>query len=466
MKIKFIGAAREVTGSKHLISVNGKNVLLDCGLFQGHRKEADAKNRHFPFNPEDIDAVILSHAHMDHSGLLPLLVKGGFDGPIFSTFATRDLCNYMLADSAFIQEREAEYLNKKRERKGQEKIEPLYTAEDVMPTMNLFYSVGYHKSFDVVEGVRATFFDAGHILGSAQVFIEIEDKENGKKHRLSFTGDLGRKNLPILRDPEILPASDFLISESTYGNRFHKSILNVGEIMAELVGKVARRGGKIIIPAFSLERTQEVVYHLNRLWQEKAIPANIPVYVDSPLSGNLTQVFAEHPECFDKDVSNEFLENRINPFGFGTLKYIRDVEQSKALNTMKGPMIIISASGMCEHGRVLHHLKNNIEDSRNMVMIVGYQAENTLGRKLVDGLQVVNIFGKPHKVNCEVVVVDAFSGHADRSDLLYYLGHVDQLQQTFLVHGEENQGLRFCEILKESGFDNVHVPHPLQEFEF
>jgi len=464
MKLTFIGAAREVTGSKHLITVNGKKILLDCGLFQGKRKESDAKNRHFPFDPKEIDAVVLSHAHMDHSGLLPLLVKEGFDGPIFCTFATRDLCSYMLQDSAYIQEREAEYLNKKRERKGEDPIEPLYTIDDVVPTMNLFYGIGYHKPFHVCDGVKGYFFDAGHILGSAQVHLEIDDKETGKKRTLSFTGDLGRKNLPILKDPEILPKSDFLISESTYGNRFHKSILNVGDILEENIKKVCKRGGKIIIPAFSLERTQEVVYHLNKLWQEQRIP-DFPIYVDSPLSGNLTEVFAAHPECYDEETSQEFIKNRINPFGFGRLKYIRDVEESKALNHRNGPMIIIAASGMCEHGRVLHHLKNNIEDSRNMVMIVGYQAAYTLGRKLIEKLEVVNIFGKPYRVKSEVIVVDAFSGHADRSDLLFYLGQIDGLQKTFIVHGEENQGLRFSDILTESGFQDVSVPMPLEEFE-
>ncbi len=464
MKITFGGAAREVTGSKHLIEVNGKKVLLDCGLFQGHRKEADEKNRHFPFNPKEIDAVILSHAHMDHSGLLPLLVKQGFSGPIYTTFATPDLCNHMLADSAFIQEREAEYMNKKRSRDGEPKVEPLYTMEDVMETLNLFYGVNYDKCYYVTEGVKACFFEAGHILGSAQIHLQIHDKKKDERYTLAFTGDLGRKNLPILRDPAYLPPSDFIISECTYGNRFHESILNVGDILAEHINRVCRRGGKIIIPAFSLERTQEVVYHLNMLWKEKKIP-EFPIYVDSPLSGNVTEVFAAHPECFDRETSQEFIMNRLNPFGFGSLKYTSSVQESKALNFQKGPMIIVSASGMCEHGRVLHHLKNNIEDSRNMVMIVGYQAEHTLGRKLVDGLEVVNIFGKPYRVKAEVQIIDPFSGHADRSDLLDYLGRIKDVKKTFLVHGEENQGLIFADILRESGFEEVHVPHRLQEFE-
>lgn len=465
MKLKFIGAAREVTGSKHLIEVNGKKVLLDCGLFQGRRKEAEEKNRHFPFNPAEIDAVILSHAHMDHSGLLPLLVKEGFKGPIYTTFATRDLCNHMLQDSAFIQAREAEYINKKKLKKGEAPIEPLYTLEDVMATMELFYGVGYGKCYYVVDGVKACFFDAGHILGSASIHLQIHDRDQEQRYTLGFTGDLGRKNLPILRDPQLMPPCEFIISESTYGNRFHKSILNVGDIVAEHITKVCARGGKIIIPAFSLERTQEIVYHLNKLWQQKRIP-NFPIYVDSPLSGNVTEVFAAHPECFDKETNQEFIDNRLNPFGFGCLRYVRDVQESKSLNTQKGPMIIISASGMCEHGRVLHHLKNNIEDPRNMVMIVGYQAQNTLGRKLINQMEVVNIFGQPYRSKAEVVVVDAFSGHADRSDLLDYLGQVKGLKKTFLVHGEENQGLIFSEILRESGFQEVYVPQPLQEFEF
>jgi metallo-beta-lactamase family protein len=466
MKLKFIGAAREVTGSKHLLEINGKKVLLDCGMYQGRRREAAEKNQHFPFDPKQIDVVVLSHAHMDHAGLLPLLTKNGFEGPIYTTFATRDLCEYMLADSAYIQEREAEYLNSKEKRKdlNAPEIEPLYTIEDVEKTMEQFVGVNYHKSFQVTDGVHATFFDAGHILGSAQIYLEIEDREKSTRFAMSFTGDLGRKNLPILRDPEILPPSKYLISECTYGNRFHKSVLNIDEVLEEMINKVAARGGKIIIPAFSLERTQEVVFHLNLLWQQNKIP-EMPIYVDSPLSGNITEVFAGHSECFDEQTRREFIDNRINPFGFGRLQYIRDVEESKSLNGQKTPMIIIAASGMCEFGRVLHHLRNNIEDARNMVLIVGYQAENTLGRKLIDKLPVVNIFGKPYRVQAEVQVVDAFSGHADRSDLIFHHSQIKGLEQTFLVHGEESQGLTFCDILKELGYKEVFVPNPLEEFE-
>lgn len=464
MKLKFIGAARQVTGTKHMIQVNGKTILLDCGMFQGHRKEADALNRHFPFNPKEIDAVVLSHAHIDHSGLLPLLVKGGFNGPIFSTFATRDLCNYMLADSAYIQSRESEYLNEKKRRKGEGVIEPMYTMDDVNATMQLFVGLAYNREFFVEEGVRATFFDAGHILGSATIHLQIHDKNDGTHQTLGFTGDLGRKNLPILRDPQPFPACNFMISESTYGNRFHKSILNVGDILAKEINKVCKRGGKMIVPAFSLERTQEVVYHLNKLYQEKKIP-EFPIYVDSPLSGNLTSVFTAHPECFDKEICEEFINNRKNPFGFGRLRYTTSVQESKELNFQKGPMMIISASGMCEHGRVLHHLKNNIEDPRNMVMIVGYQAQNTLGRKMIEGYKMVNIFRKPYHLKAEVMVIDPFSGHADRSDLLDYLGQIKDLKKTFLVHGEEEDGLKFADVLRESGFKEVYMPFPLEEFE-
>ncbi|MBU2260229.1 MBL fold metallo-hydrolase, partial [Patescibacteria group bacterium] len=380
MKIKFCGAAGEVTGSQHLIEVNGKKILLDCGMFQGRRKKADAKNRKFLFDPKKIDAVILSHAHIDHSGRLPLLAKGGFDGPVYSTFATRDLCNYMLLDGAYIQEKDAEYYNRKKRKKGEAPIEPLYTEEDAREILTRFVGVSYERCFVVTDGVVGCFYDAGHILGSAIVHLIIYDKKTKKHIKFGFTGDLGRKNIPILQDPVVMPESDVLITETTYGNRLHKSVLDIEDKFAEIVNEVAKRNGKIIIPAFSLERTQEIVYYLNVLWKNKRIP-EIPIFVDSPLSGNVTEVFKSHPECFDEETYREFLDNNENPFGFGKLKYTHSVDESKALNNLKTPAIIISASGMCEYGRILHHLKNNIEDKRNAVLIVGYQAEHTLGRK-------------------------------------------------------------------------------------
>jgi len=465
MKITFAGASGgEVTGSKHLLHVNGKKILLDCGMFQGRRKEADKKNRNLGFNPAELDAVILSHAHIDHSGLLPLLTKGGFKGPIFTTHATRDLCNYMLADSAYIQEREIEWLKKKKKKIGQEIPEPLYTMIDAENALSFFQSVNYEQSFVVTEGVVASFYDAGHILGSALIHLIIHDKETGKYTKLCFTGDLGRRNLPILRDPQAIPETDILISETTYGNRLHANILTVEEDLAVVVNKVCEQGGKLIIPSFALERAQEIVYYLNLLHKKKKIP-EIPIYVDSPLSGNVTEVFRSHPECYDKKTFNEFIDDDQNPFSFASLTYTRSVEESKALNNKRGPMIIISASGMCEHGRIVHHLKNNIESSKNIVLIVGYQAAHTLGRRLVEGNKQVNIFGDPYKVRAKIYVMDAFSAHADRSDLLEYIGRIEGLKKIFLVHGESKQREAFSGALKENGFDDVYLPAYKEEVE-
>jgi len=462
MKILFGGAAGEVTGSKHLITFNGKKILLDCGMFQGHRKEVDEKNRHFFWNPEEIDAVILTHAHMDHSGLLPYLTKNGYTGPIYTTHATRDLCNYMLLDSAYIQEREIEWLKKKK--KKLDVKDPLYVTEDAEKTLQQFYAVNYEQSFVVTEGVVASFYDAGHILGSSLVHLIFYDKETKKHLRLCFTGDLGRRGLPILRDPQDIPPTDILLTETTYGNRLHAALDTVQEDLAAIVNQVAKAGGKLIIPAFALERTQEIIYHLN-LINKKNLTPKIPIYVDSPLAGNVTEVFRGHMECFDKKTSEEFIENGDNPFGFNELHYTRSVEESKSLNEKSGPMIIISASGMCEHGRVLHHLRNNIDDPKNVVLIVGYQAKNTLGRKLVEGNKSVNIFGESYPVRASVYVMDAFSGHADRSDLLDYISRVKELKQIFLVHGEETQLHAFKGALEQNDYKNIHIPSYGEEVE-
>jgi len=370
----------------------------------------------------------------------------------------------MLCDSAFIQEREIEYLKKKKKIAPGETAEPLYTMEDAEEVLALFHSVGYEQSFVVADGVVASFYDAGHILGSASVHLILFDKKSKKHLKVAFTGDLGRKGLPILRSPQVVPESDILISESTYGNRLHAAITTVDEDLAHVVNEVAKKGGRLIIPAFALERTQEIVYHLHRICHKKLAP-RIPVYVDSPLAGNLTEVFRGHPECFDKKTYEEFIEHGENPFGFNDLTYTRSVDESKALNEKRGPMIIISASGMCEHGRILHHLKNNLENPNNIILIVGYQAANTLGRKLVDGMKEVNIFGDPFKVKASVYVMDAFSGHADRSDLLDYVGKVEGLKKIFLVHGEETQLNSFKDALAQNGFDDVYIPEYGEEVE-
>ncbi len=464
MKLEFVGAAQEVTGSKHLIKVNGKKILLDCGMFQGRRKESAKKNREFGFDPKDIDAVVLSHAHIDHSGLLPLLVKQGFKGPIFCTHATRDLCHYMLLDSAYIQERDAEYMNKKKRKKGEPLVEPLYDTEDAKAALNQFYGIGYERTFVVEDGIAACFYEAGHILGSAVVHLIVYEKDKNKRTNIGFTGDLGRKNIPLLKDPQVLPKCDYFLTECTYGDRLHESVTDADEQLIKIVNDTYKKGGKLIIPAFSVGRTQEVVYRLNVAVKNGDIP-EFPIFVDSPLSGNITEVFSAHPECFDKETYKEFIDNRLNPFGFGRLKYISDVEESKKLNYHQGPCIIISASGMCEFGRILHHLKNNIEDHKNTVLIVGYQASHTLGRKLQEGQKVVNIFRESYNVRADIYTIDAFSAHADRSDLLDYVSRVEGVKKIFLVHGEKDQGFKFKDVLLESGYKNVEMPAPGDTFD-
>jgi metallo-beta-lactamase family protein len=460
MKIQFFGAVREVTGSRHVIEVNGKRIMLDCGLFQGHREESDAKNHDMTgIDPAKIDAVILSHAHIDHSGGLPYLVKNGFKGPIYSTFATRDLCNYMLMDSAYIQQKDAEYMNKRlqKKNKGKKPIEPLYTMEDAQQALTQFRGIGYEQAFTVEEGVICSFYDAGHILGSSLVHLIVYEKEKNLRYTFGFTGDLGRKGLPILRDPQMMPETEYLVTEHTYGDRLHEDISHIDTDLESVIKRTAKRGGKILIPAFSVERTQEIVYHLNILWQQKRIP-DMPVFVDSPLSANVTEVFRNHPECFDKETFMEFIEHAKNPFGFGRLQYTRSVEESKALNELKGPAIIIASSGMCENGRILHHLKNNIEDPKNTIMIVGFMAEGTLGRKIKEKQQIVNIFGEPYNLRAEVAVMDAFSGHADKNDLIDYISKIEGLKRIFLVHGEEEQGIKFRNLLLEKGYKDVILP--------
>lgn len=458
MKLTFYGAAREVTGSRHLLEVNGKKILLDCGMYQGHRKEAERRNHVFGFTPKEIDMVCLSHAHIDHSGALPRLVREGFSGPIYSTFATRDLCQFMLLDSAYIQEREAAYLNTHKKKKRQPDVEPEYTVEDANETIRHFNAIGYGKTQEIAPGVKMTLRNAGHILGSAQVFLEIDDQEDGKKKTLLFTGDLGRKNLPILKDPYQVESANYVMIEATYGNRLHESVTDIEDKMTKIINDTIGRGGKIIIPAFSLGRTQEIIYTLHRLFHAKRIPENLPIIVDSPLSGNLTEVFKAHPEDFDKEAHEEFIQNHDNPFGFGRVKYTTSVEESKALNENRLPMIIISASGMCEHGRILHHLRNNIEDPRNSILTVGFMAKNTLGRKIIEKEKEVNIFGEPYRLRAEVYVMDAFSGHADRSDLIDYLSKIKDIQKIILVHCEEEQGEAFKGYLAENGMEQVVLP--------
>ena len=465
MKIQFIGAARTVTGSQHLLFINGKKILLECGLFQGHRKDTYERNENFKYDPAEIDLMILSHAHIDHSGNIPNLVKNGYDGPIYATTATVDLCQIMLRDSAHLQERDIEWVNKKRKKKNQEPMEPLYTLEDVEKAMEQFIGIQYNRRFNLSPGVTVTFQDAGHILGSASILLEIEEN-GGRKIRLGFTGDIGRPVMPVIRTPDQLRDLDTIIMESTYGNRLHTPSEEVEEELAEVVRDIYDKSGKIIIPSFAVGRTQLLVYMLHKLFDQNRIP-EVPIYVDSPLAVNATNVFRAHPECYDRETYRVFLRNGEDPFGFKRLTYIHTVDESKALNETKEPMIIISASGMAEGGRILHHLANNVGNSKNLVLFVGYAAENTLARKIMDGEKEVNIFGEKSVINCKVKKMDYFSGHADQKELIDYLrlNHKNKLKNIFLVHGEESEAIPLQEKLLQSGYDNVLYPTSGEKFE-
>ncbi len=465
MEIKFIGAARTVTGSMHLIKANGKTFLLDCGLYQGKRKEAFELNRNFDsFDPREIDFVILSHAHIDHAGNIPSLIRKGFTGNIYSTFATRDLASVMLRDSGHIQEKDIEFVNKRRKKKGQNLFEPLYTELDAIHAIDHFVGVNYHREFEIDDNITLTFFDAGHILGSSIVFLTIN--ENGKIFNLGFSGDLGRPNLPVLKDPEKIPDVDIFICESTYGGRLHDNPKDSEEQLAAVIEKAIKQKGKIIVPAFSVGRTQEIVYALHKIF-ESGIVDRIPVYVDSPLSVNATEVFRMHPECFDNETA-QFLARHEDPFGFNKLNYISDVADSKKLNEIQGPCMIISSSGMCEAGRILHHLANNIGNQSTIILIVGYMAEHTLGRKLVNNENPINIFGDEYKLNAEVIVLNSFSGHADANELFNYCNFMDKdrIQKLFLVHGEFEQQEIFKKRLSGNGFKNVIIPEKGDSFTF
>ena len=457
MKITFYGAAKTVTGSQHLLEVAGKRILLDCGLSQGRRNESERLNREYGYEPASLDAVVLSHAHIDHSGKLPGLVKNGFKGMIFSTGATRDLAAIMLPDSAHIQQADAEYLNKKRAKEGLEPIEPLYDLEDALSAIEKFVSIPYSLSFPIFPGITLRFLEAGHILGSAQVELTLE--ENGKKRTLLYTGDLGRFDRPILRNPDLSSRPDFLITESTYGGRNHelqeKSLLDLEHV----VKRTSKRGGKLVIPAFSVGRTQEVLYFLNLLFVAGRLP-DIPVYVDSPLSFNATEVFKLHPEVYDKELRDLLYANH-SPFEFRNLHFVQNVRESKAINMMKEPMIIISASGMCENGRIRHHLKNNISDPRSTIVLVGFMAEHTLGRQIRERRETVNIFGEPHAVSAEIVDIDGFSAHADSDALMRYFHAVSEnVKQVAIVHGEEKSAEALSALIGRTSQAEVVIPEP------
>jgi metallo-beta-lactamase family protein len=464
VKLTFWGAARVVTGSMHHLTIDGRTYLLDCGQFQGRRKEAEARNRTFPFSCKDLSAVLLSHAHIDHSGNLPLLVKNGFHGPIYASPATADLCRPMLLDSATLQEKDAAFLNKRSLRRkslnlplagNDPLVEPLYKVEDAEATFPLFRPTPMHTPAGIGPGLSYQSFEAGHMLGSTCMLLELESQ--GRKVRLGFTGDLGRPGLPIIRDPEPLPPVDYLIMESTYGDRVHEPIQSVAAKLAAIVNRTYQRGGKMIVPAFAVGRTQQLVLMLHELINAKSIPP-FPIFVDSPLAVNVTEVFRKHPELFDENTAR-FLANHEDPFGFRRLTYVRDVNQSKALNDLHGPFMIISASGMCEGGRILHHLKNNVGDSRNTILLTGYQAENTLGRKIKERWEQVPIFGEPMRLRADVQELDALSGHADREEMLAWIKPLAPgLKKIFLVHGELGQQSAFQAAIRERYGLDVVVP--------
>jgi len=465
MKIKFCGAAGTTTGSQHLIEANGRKILLDCGLYQGSRKEAYEINCGFPhFDPAGIDTVILSHAHIDHSGNLPNLCRRGFEGNIYSTHATRDLCQIMLRDSARIQAGDINWLNKHRKRDGLPLAEPLYSEQDAERSLRNFVTLGYGRTIPLGDGISLRFVDAGHILGSAQVILDIKT-DGGPARRLLFSGDVGRGGNEVLRDPEAVDDVDFLLMESTYGGREHEAPPGVGDGFARIIGEAIERGGKILIPAFAVERTQQLLIVLNELFAAGAIP-EVPVFVDSPLAVSATEIYRLHPDAFNEDVYQTLFEKR-NPFGFDHLKLIRSVKDSMKLNDMAGPMIIISASGMCEAGRILHHLKNNIGDPKATVLFVGYCADKTLGRRIADGEKEVPILGDRHKVRAHVESVDSFSGHAGHSELLAYFDRIGgPKRNVWLVHGERERAeiLRQALIKRHPGSVDVAVVGEVVEF--
>ncbi|HUI07252.1 MAG TPA: MBL fold metallo-hydrolase [Verrucomicrobiae bacterium] len=457
MKLTFFGATRTVTGSKYLLEANGKRILIECGMYQGHRAEWLERNSHLPFDSSQVDVLLLSHAHIDHSGVIPVLGKSGFRGPIFCTDATADLCRVMLMDSAHIQEQDAAFVTKKHAKKGLPPAKPLYTQADAQAVLGQFRPVeSYNRPNAIIDGVTATWLDAGHMLGSAMIVIDIA--EGRRTVRLAFSGDLGRGHNDLLRNPDHPRDADYLLVESTYGNREHEPLTDVNDRVCAIINRAVERNGKIIIPAFAVGRTQQLLYTAYQIMQSRRIPT-LPVYVDSPLSLQATEVFRRHPECFNKNFYDVMM-NRDNPFSSLNITYIQSVEESKALNDFKKPCVIISASGMAEAGRVRHHIKNNIEDDRNTILIVGWCAPHTLGSHLATGHKEVNIFGEPYKVRATVETIDAFSGHADKNELRAWAEQVTgPLRGIFVIHGDETPAMTFAETLRGlRPKANVRVP--------
>lgn len=458
MKLTFCGAARTVTGTQHLLEVNGHRILLDCGLYQGPRDEARRRNSHFHYKPSDVECVVLSHAHMDHVGNLPTLVAAGYDGPVYCTPGTADVAAVMLQDSARIQQEDTEFLNKHKRRRGEPLIKPLYGLEDVERTARLVHSREYFKPFAPVPGIQVTFWDAGHVLGSAIVQIDIEHEAgSGQPRRFVFSGDLGRRKLPILRDPMTLRDIDVLVCESTYGNRVHDETGAMKEELAGIVSKVVQRRGKVIIPAFSLGRTQNVVYFMNQLFQEGRLP-RVPIYVDSPLSVKLTETYRGHEECFDADTWR-IMRDDPDVFGFFGLQYVSAAADSRKLNDQEGPFVVIASSGMCEAGRVLHHLRYSVSDRKNAVLIVGFQAPGTLGRRIADRTPRLRIMDDWFDLRAEVYQLDGLSAHADRNDFQWWFEATGgNIGHAFLVHGEPESMTALAPLLQPFVKNPVQMP--------
>lgn len=469
IKCYSLGAAQEVTGSKHLFEVDDRLYMIDCGSFQGKRHESDEKNRNFDVDLEKLDSVILTHGHLDHCGLLPLLTKKGYTGNIYATPATRDIANLVMMDSARIQAHDAEFLAKQARKKGEKfSWKPLYGEVDCIKAANQIVSLSYNRSMYISPNIQLEFYDAGHILGSAfaNVTINPNPKHPEKETRLLFTGDIGRKCKPIIRNPATnMPAPDYIYLESTYGDKLHDNHDFAMHELERIVREACARKGKIIIPSFAIERAQELVFYLHLLTDQKKIPV-VPIYVDSPMATNATSVFRVHPECYDESVNEAFLKHHKNPFGFNSLKYTTSVEESKELNEKEGPMIIIAADGMCEAGRVLYHLANEISDPKNTIMIVGYMAENTLGRRIFDGEEVVKILGDEYPVKAKVERCNGFSAHADYNEMIEWLGEIDtsRLKKIFLIHGELDQQQGFKQHLEDAGYKDVEIVEQGKEY--
>ena len=458
VKIKFLGGARTVTGSSHLVLTDKSEVLIDAGLFQGRREESYLVNTTFHYNPRKLDALVLSHAHIDHCGNIPGVIKRGLRCNIYTTSATRDLCKVMLEDSGKIQEEDVKYVNKINRRLGRPQVKPLYTKREASKATKRFRALAYGQKFCIAKDVFVTLRDAGHILGSSIVVLDIRDGD--KIIRLGYAVDLGRKNLPLLNNPVVPHGLDYLILESTYGNRVHAPIEEAKGKLKDVVNNTIERRGKVIIPSFTLERAQEVIYFLSLLIKEKAIPP-VPIYVDSPLATDITDIFKYHAAFLNPE-TRYAIEHGSDPFEFLNLRYIRDQEESKALNTDRRPMIIIAGSGMCESGRILHHLQNNIEDTRNTILVVGYMAKDTLGKKIVDEERIVRIFGIEYELNAEVVVINSFSGHADKNELRDFVSACPSLKRIFLVHGDPEQSQALADELSRDG-RNVYIPYKDEE---